>query len=119
MEIGTLVTNGTRKMKPGVNDTVAVPLYVVVIPFFVGLPVILKSAIVCICGEVPLNITILNLALKAGELELIFLNSDALRLRCTLQDIIATDVLKICRRILEAIKPMEIIRYQIKDMALS
>jgi hypothetical protein len=39
--------------------------------------VILKSVIVCICGEVPLNITISNVALKAGELELIFLNSHA------------------------------------------
>jgi hypothetical protein len=77
METGTLVTNGTGRRKPGLNDIVAVPLYVVVIPFFVGLPVILKSVIVCICGEVPLNITILNVALKVGELELIFLNSHA------------------------------------------
>jgi hypothetical protein len=77
MEIGTSDTNGTGKMKPGVNDTVAVPLYVVVIPFFVGLPVILKSVIVCTWGAVPLNITIRNVALKAGELELIFLNSHA------------------------------------------
>jgi hypothetical protein len=77
MEIGTSVTNGTGRRKPGRNDIVAVPLYVVVIPFFVGLPVILKSVIECICGEVPLNITILNVALKVGELELIFLNSHA------------------------------------------
>jgi len=77
METGTLVTNGTGRRKPGLNDIVAVPLYVVVIPFFVGLPVILKSVIACICGEVPLNITILNVALKVGELELIFLNSHA------------------------------------------
>src|SRR5215813_11508572 len=77
METGTLITNGTGRRKPGLNDIVAVPLYVVVISFFVGLPVILKSVIVCICGEVPLNITILKVALKAGELELIFLNSHA------------------------------------------
>ena len=77
METGTLVTNGTGRRKPGLNDIVAVPLYVVVIPLFVGLPVILKSVIVCICGEVPFNITILNVALKARELELIFLNSHA------------------------------------------
>ena len=77
METGTLVTYGTGRRKPGLNDIVAVPLYVVVIPFFVGLLLILKSVIVCICGEVPLNITILNVALKAGELELIFLNSHA------------------------------------------
>jgi hypothetical protein len=69
METGTLVTNGTGRRKPGLNDIVAVPLYVVVIPFFIGLPVILKSVIVCIWGEVPLNITIFNVALKAGELE--------------------------------------------------
>src|SRR5215467_1027472 len=36
METGTLVTNGTGRRKPGLNDIVAVPLYVVVIPFFVG-----------------------------------------------------------------------------------
>jgi len=77
MEIGTSLTNGTGRRMPGLNDIVAVPLYVDVIPFFVGPPVILKSVIVCICGEVPLNITILNVALKAGELELIFLNSHA------------------------------------------
>jgi hypothetical protein len=75
MEIGTSITNGTRKIKPGVNDTIAVPLYVVVIPFFVGLPVILKSVIVWICGAVPFVIIMPNVALKAGELELIFLNS--------------------------------------------
>jgi hypothetical protein len=65
MEIGTSVTNGTGRRNPGLNDIVAVPLYVVVIPFFVGLPVILKSVIVCIWGEVPSNITILNVALKS------------------------------------------------------
>jgi hypothetical protein len=42
MEIGTSVTNGTGRRKPGRNDIVAVPLYVVVIPFSVGVPVILK-----------------------------------------------------------------------------
>jgi hypothetical protein len=73
MEIGTSVTNGTGRRKSGLNDIVTAPLYVVVIPFFVGLQVILKSVIVC--GEAPLNITILNIALKAGELELIFCNS--------------------------------------------
>jgi hypothetical protein len=77
MEIGTSVTNGTGRSLPGLNDIVAVPLYVIVIPFFVGLPVNLKSVIVCICGEVPLNITIFIVALKAGELELIFFNYHA------------------------------------------
>src|SRR5215469_3078556 len=47
METGTLITNGTGRRKPGLN---VVPLYVVVIAFFVALPVILKSVIVCICG---------------------------------------------------------------------
>jgi hypothetical protein len=39
MEIGTPVTG------PFFNDTVAVPLYVLAIFFFAGLPLILKSGI--------------------------------------------------------------------------
>jgi hypothetical protein len=69
IEIGTSLTG------PFFNVTVAVPLYVVVIPLFVGLPVILKSVIVCLWGAFPFSITILKVALKAGELELIFFNS--------------------------------------------
>src|SRR5947209_1867853 len=33
-------------------------------------PAILKSVILCLCGAVPFNITILNIALKLGEVEL-------------------------------------------------
>src|SRR5215469_3938048 len=69
MEIGTSLAG------PFFNDTVAVPLYVVAVPLVVGLPVILKSVIVCLWGAVPSSITMLNVALKVGELEAIFFNS--------------------------------------------
>jgi hypothetical protein len=48
MEIGTLVTNGTGRRKPGLNDIYAVPLYVVL--FIVQRIFVLKicnSAIYC------------------------------------------------------------------------
>src|ERR671931_2054777 len=62
IEIGTPVAG------PFFSDTVAVPLYAVVLPFVVGLPVILKSVIVCLCAALPFNINILNVALNVGEL---------------------------------------------------
>jgi hypothetical protein len=49
----------------------------VAILFLIRLPLILKSVIVCLWGALPFNITILNVALKTGELELIFLKSQA------------------------------------------
>jgi hypothetical protein len=69
MEIGTPLTG------PFFNDTVAVPLYELAIFFFVGLPVILKSVIVCLCGALPFNITMLNVALNVGDVEFTFLKS--------------------------------------------
>src|SRR5437870_2021322 len=71
MEIGTPLTG------PFFNVTVAVPLYVLAMFFFVGLPVILKSVMLCLCGALPFNITILNVALNVGELEFTFLKSQA------------------------------------------
>src|SRR5919198_2417016 len=71
IEIGTPVAG------PFFSDTVAVPLYAVVLPFVVGLPFILKSVIVCLCAALPFNINILNVALNVGELEFIFLKSHA------------------------------------------
>src|SRR5919197_6306526 len=63
IEIGTPVAG------PFFSDTVAVPLYAVVLPLVLGLPVILKSVIVCLCAALPFNINILNVALNIGELE--------------------------------------------------
>jgi hypothetical protein len=60
MEIGTLKYIKAVK--------VAVPLYVVAMPLFVGLPVILKFVIVCIWCAAPFNVTIKNVELKSGEL---------------------------------------------------
>jgi len=69
MEIGTPVTG------PFFNVTVAVSLYVLDTFFLAGLPVILKSVIVCLCGALPFNITMLNVALNIGDVEFIFLKS--------------------------------------------
>src|SRR5215469_8886806 len=76
MEIGTLgMGTPILQRMHSAKVTVAVPLYVVTIPLLVGLPVILKSVILCLCSAVPFNITIMNVELKAGELELTFLKS--------------------------------------------
>jgi hypothetical protein len=76
METGTLgIGTPILQRMHSAKVTVAVPLYVVVRPFFVGLPVILKCVMVCLCSAVPFNITIMNVELKAGELELTFLKS--------------------------------------------
>jgi len=73
----SFIETGTPATGPFFNDTVAVPLYVVDAPFVVGLPLILKSVIVCLWGALPFNITMLNVALNVGELELTFLKSHA------------------------------------------
>src|SRR5919197_2821345 len=70
IEIGTPVAG------PFFSDTVAVPLYAVVLPFVVGLPFILKSVILCLCAALPFNINILNVALNVGELEFKLLKSN-------------------------------------------
>jgi len=73
MEIGTLgMGTPILQRMHSAKVTVAVPLYVVTIPLLVGLPVILKSVI--LCSAVRFNITIMNVELKAEELELTFLH---------------------------------------------
>ena len=73
----SLTETGTPVTGPFFNVTVAVPLYVVAVFFFVGLPLILKSVILCLWGALPFNITMLKVALNVGEVELIFLKSQA------------------------------------------
>ena len=55
---------------PCFSDTVAVPLKLVVLPFVLGLPVILKSLIVCVYNALPSSINIWSVPLRQQKMDL-------------------------------------------------